>query len=451
MKLTNTINFRLAFLLVIAICCGPLAQAQIITTFAGSDSAGFAGDGGPATLARLSNSFCAAFDASGNAYIADFWNNRIRKVNTSGIITTIAGTGATGYAGDGGPASAAMLHYPYGIVVDAGGNVYFADNWNYSIRKINTSGIITTIAGTGTMGGGPDGSVATATSLGPLEGIGLDGSGNIHFIEGNKVRKISASGTIVTVAGVTANGFAGDGGPATAAKLNYPTGLAFDAAGNMYIGDDVNSRIRKVNTSGIISTIAGNGHYAFSGDGGPATAAELNGVAGLLVDAYGSIYIGDYGNQCIRKITPSGIMTTVAGDTVAGFSGDGGPATAARFQSPGNPVADPAGNLYVCDARNFRVRKITRDYTLVSTANQPVQAASHISPNPSKGTFTFILPYPVNEAAQIVITNALGQKVKELAAATNQAVEVQLHMTAGMYYVSALVGGRVITEKLVVE
>lgn len=334
--------------------------AQNISTIAGNGTMGSTGDGAAATAATLKAPWGVAADASGNIYIADENANCIRKINSAGIITTIAGTGVAGFSGDGGPATAAQLNNPYDVGVDAAGNVYIADYHNNRVRKINTSGIISTYAGNGSSVFSGDGGPATAASfLGPSS-LKIDGAGNIYInLNATRISKINVAGYISTFAGTSITGYSGDGGPATAAKLNNPVAMALDASGNAYIVDQLNHYIRKVNTAGIISTIAGTGSAGYSGDGGPATAAQVNGVWGITTDAIGNIYLGDHYNYRIRKINTSGIISTYAGTGTIGYSGDGIAATAADINAPWGICTDAIGNLYIADGGNYRVRKVS--------------------------------------------------------------------------------------------
>ncbi len=355
------INLNIAITISIALCLCTIhmTHAQIITTIAGNGTPGFSGDGGAATAAKM-RPWRMAVDGSGTVYITDAGNHRVRKVSASGIITTIAGTGTAGFSGDGGAATAADLNYPDGIAVDGSSNIYVTDNGNSRIRKISTSGIITTIAGTGTSGYGGDGGAATAADLGDPTGLAVDGSGNVYIVDrGNhRIRKVNASGIINTVAGTGSLGYSGDGGDATAADLFYPHGVAVDGSGNIYIADYGNDRIRKVNTSGGISTIAGSGTRGYSGDGAAATAADLNNPYDVKVDGSGNIYIADYGNYRIRKVDASNIVSTFAGTGSGGYSGDGGPATAANLYHTTGLATDGSALLYIGDANNFRVRSV---------------------------------------------------------------------------------------------
>ena len=282
-----------------------LAEAQNIYTSAGTGVASYTGDGGLATSATIHQPIGCFYDASGNIYISDQQNNCIRKVNTSGIISTIAGTGVPGFSGDGGLATAATIHTPGGVFVDAAGNVYFADGLNNRVRKVNTSGIISTIAGNGTPGYSSDGISATTSELNNPIGVAVDAAGNVYICDqqNHRVRKVNTSGIISTIAGNGVIGYTGDGGLATGAQVSYPNYVTLDATGNIYITDNGNHCIRKINTSGIISTIAGNGSPGYTGDGGLATLAKLYYPAGNRTDSVGNLYIADYGNKLVRKIT----------------------------------------------------------------------------------------------------------------------------------------------------
>ncbi len=354
------IGYRFAIILMLGLWVGNCAQAQIITTIAGNGTPGYSGDGGPATAAELDKPICVAIDAGGNIYFSDYGNHRIRKVTPAGTISTIAGNGTSGYSGDGGAATAAKLSYPYGVAVDGSGNVYLADYSNNRIRKVTPSGTISTIAGNGTASFSGDGGAATAAELQLPTGVAIDGSGNLYVADwGNqRIRKVTPSGTISTLAGNGTGSFSGDGGAATAAELYNPIGVAVDGSSNVYIADDGNQRIRKVTPSGSISTIAGNGTAGYSGDGGAATAAELNYPVGVALDFSGNLYIADDANHTIRKVTPSGIISTIAGNGTAGYSGDGGAATAAELNYPYGAAVDGSGNLYIADDLNQRIRKV---------------------------------------------------------------------------------------------
>ena len=277
-----------------------------------------------------------------------------------GYINTIAGNGTNGFSGDGGPALSAQIGQALGLCADNAGNVYFSDGDHHRVRKISTSGIITTIAGGGALT--TDGIPATSASLNLTAGgdMTINAQGDLYLIDDSRIRKVDhVTGIITTVAGTTTTGFSGDGGPATSAQLSYPSGIYIDATGNLFIGDQNNHRVRKVNTSGIINTYAGNGNSGYSGDGGPATAANVDSPDGLCTDAAGNLYFADRYNYRIRRVDNiTGIITTYAGSGNSGFYGDGGPATSAKFAEPSDVCMDGFGNLYIADFHNGRVRKV---------------------------------------------------------------------------------------------
>jgi RHS repeat-associated protein len=341
-------------------------NAKVITTFAGNGQAGFNGDGGSATQASLWAPSGVVLDNAGNLYIADSWNDRIRKVDNHGIITTIAGNGQRGYSGDGGPAKQASFFGPSSLTIDNSGNLYIADFANHRVRKIDTNGNIITIAGNGE--GGEyvpffgDGGPATQSPLGYINGLALDNAGNLYIADGwyNRIRRVDTNGIITTVAGTGQYGYSGDGGPANQAQIGGPNGLAVDKAGNIFIVDGYNTnRIRKVDTSGIITTYAGNGQEGFSGDGGLATLASINGASGIVIDPSGNLYLSDSWGARIRKVDTSGIITTYAGNGQEGFSGDGGPAVQANLFWGTYLAVDSTGNIYIGDNGNQRVRKVS--------------------------------------------------------------------------------------------
>lgn len=287
----------------------------------------------------------------------------MRKIDSSGVIRTIAGSGVGGFSGDGGPATAARLRDILGVAVDRAGNVYVSDSGNNRVRKIDTAGIIQTIAGTGTAGFAGDGGLATAAQLRSPAGVAVDSSGNVLIADqiNSRVRKIDATtGIISTIAGTAAGaGFSGDGGPSTAARVNLPLGVAIDASDNIYIADTFNRRIRKIDAiSGTIQTIAGNGTQGSSGNGGPATAAQLVVPLSVAVDRSGNVYIADSEDQRVRKVDSRGTIVNFAGTGNAGYSGEGGPATVAQLTNPRGVAVNAAGVVYITDSGNNRIRKV---------------------------------------------------------------------------------------------
>ena len=332
---------------------------QTISTVAGNGTYGSSGDGGPATSASISYAYGIAVDAAGNRYIADTNNARLRKVTPGGVISTVAGNGVFADSGDGGLATAASFILVNRVAVDASGNLYLPDYSSARIRKVNPSGIISTVVGNGVPGYSGDGGPATSANINGPIAIAIDRAGNLFFTDYNnsRVRKVNSAGVISTVAGNGTRGYSGDGGPATSASLQDPLGLAVDSIGNFYIADTSNNRIRKVNASGIISTVVGTGAYSFSGDGGSATSATLAEPWDVKVDGLSNLYIADSQNHRIRKVTPAGIISTIAGNGSRSFSGDGGPATLAGLNYP-TGIALGNGSLHIADVANIRVRKV---------------------------------------------------------------------------------------------
>ena len=343
----------------------------IITRVAGSSHQGFSGDGGPALNAHLSNPSGLVIDSAGNLFIADTGNSRIRRVSAGGIIATIAGSGANGFSGDGGPATQASLGliFPVGMAIDNVGNLLFSNQSSGRVRKVSPAGIITTFAGNGQNGFSGDGGPAIGATLVPTA-LAFDSTGNLYVGDyvNDRIRKITPSGIITTFAGTGVVGAGGDGGPAANASLGYAFGLAFDPSGNLYVADYVNYRIRKIASNGIITTVAGSGGFGFAGDGSQATGAQMKNPFGVAVDNSGNIFIADYNNQRIRKVS-GGIISTVAGDGDASFAGDGGAATDALLDSRYRigVAVDSAGNIFIADQGNRRVRKVDPSTGIIKT------------------------------------------------------------------------------------
>ncbi len=599
---------RILFFIFAMFATGQVTFGQIISTVAGNGSTGYSGDGGQATGAGLYFPKGVAVDNSGNIFIGDYNNQRIRKIAPSGIITSVAGGGSSGL-GDGGPATDAQLSTVFGVAIDRSGNIYIGDYANHRIRKVSPSGIITTIAGNGSAGYSGDGGQGTAAEINAPRGVAVDTMGNVYFAEWSNhvIRMVSPSGIISTFAGTGSGGFSGDGGSASAATLSSPSDLSIDIFGNVYISDQ-SQRIRKINTAGIINTIAGiAGSYGYSGDGGPATSAKLNYPMGVSTDSFGNVYIADNSNNRIRRISPSGIISTIAGTASYGFSGDGGVSTAAQISAPWGLTVGPGGDVYFADMYNHRIRKfgscfpvvasitgstivcegaaitlfdsttggswssgtstaatvsssgvvtglsagtiivsysltgscgtttMTRSITvtaapsaasihgidtlcpgftttLIDTATGGTWVSSNTSiatvsstgvvtsvapgtvnmlyiitnscgsdtatfpfsvrtpgacntsvnmvgnehslaifPNPNKGSFTFNLSSGSNDEVQIIITNILGEKIKQMKTTTNKATVVQLNVPSGVYFISAATANEQYIDRVLVE
>ena len=352
---------RAVLLVLVVTSSTAFGQTYTIHTVAGTGTGGYSGDNGQATSAQLAQPSGVAADAAGNLYIADRDNNRVRKV-ANGVITTVAGMGPTNsagtFGGDNGPATSAHLSSPSGVAVDAAGNLYIADTANHRIREV-TNGMITTVAGNGTRGFSGDNGPATSAQLNYPSSVAVDSAGNLYITDpyNNRIRMVT-NGVITTVAGNGGGGqgFSGDNGQATSAQLNYPSSIAVDSAGNLYIADTDNERIRKV-SNGVITTVAGNGTYGFSGDNGPATSARLYHPGGVAVDSAGNLYVADSFNNRIRKVA-NGVITTIAGNGIGGqgLSGDNGPATSAELYNPTGIAVDSVGDLYIADTDNYGIR-----------------------------------------------------------------------------------------------
>ena len=328
-----------------------------IHTIAGTGKPGHDGDGGPAVEAQLDLPVGLAVDKAGNVYIADHYSQRVRRVDTAGTIDTVAGTGDPGYGGDGRPALVAQLNFPSGVAVDKAGNLYIADSGNDRVRRVDPSGTITTIAGTGEHGYDWDGPAVGARLAFPTD-VAVDGSGNLYFTGPFSfgIRRVDVEGTLSEVAG---SGESYDG-PEDERRLSRDRSVAVDDAGNIYIANIYNNYVRRVDPMENITVIAGTRQPGYGGDGGPAAEAQLSFPAGVAVDKAGNVYIADTGNHRIRRVDTSGIITTIAGTGEPGYAGDGGLAREAQLASPIAVALDDAGNLYVADLGNYRIRVLTQ-------------------------------------------------------------------------------------------
>ena len=407
-------------------------NAQVISAVAGSGQEGYNGDGSLATSAWIAKPTGIAFDSSGNLYFTDTGNRVVRKVSTTGIISTFAGNAMlfSGSNGDGGPATSALFSWPagqsyLGVAIDGAGNLYISDvnSGSGRVRKVDPSGTISTYAGAG-FGDGGDGGPAATAGVRTAAGLAVDSQGNLYIADtvGQRVRKVNAAGTISTVAGTGVSNYTGDGGPAVSATLSVPVGVAVDAQGNLYITEAGNAvygpRVRKVDTAGNISTVAGNGKTGFLGDGGPALNAEFGiNLQGVAVDKAGNLYIADYGNYRIRKVDASGTITTIAGNGQPGRSGNGGLASNALVE-PSGMVVDASGNLYISDYFSSQIRKITFG------AKPP-----GLSVSASSLYFASIFGHNASPQPQLVTVSTAGSPISYTISATTQSGAAWLNVS----------------------
>ncbi len=348
-------------------CCASLpGQTYTITTIAGNGTAAYSGDNGPAANSQFNLPTGIAVDSAGNIYIADTVNNRVRKIVASNAnITTIAGTGTAGYTGDKGQAASAELNRPSGVAVDGSGNLYIADTANHVIRMVTSGGVISTFAGNNQAGSSGDGGAATSAQLNSPTAVAIDSAKNVYIADtGNDtIRLVAPSGNISTIIGT--------------GNLTKPTALAVDASGVLYLTDPGNNRVLKF-TGGRFSVVAGASSPGFSNDGGPAISAQLNNPKGVAVDSAGNLYIADTNNCRIRKITPDGTINTIAGSGTIGYTGDSGPATAAALAFPYGLAVDAGGNVYFTDSNNHALRQLQPTLPVISQ-NGVGNAASGLS------------------------------------------------------------------------
>ena len=435
MRISSIICFGLLF-------CYSVGNAQVITTFAGNDCVrADSGNNIPATAACIGLPGAGSFDAMGNYYFAeDFGGSRVEKVNTDGIITTVAGNGGHGFSGDGGPATDASLVWAYAIV-DAAGNIYIPDRDNYRVRKVDAStGIIHTIAGNGSRGHSGDGGPATDASIYPFS-VCVDSHGNVYISDSSTwVRKISATGIITTIAGSGFQGYTGSGIPATSSGLYNSGGLCVDVLGNVLVGNG-DGWLMKIDVStGIITAIAGTGTRGpYLSDGLQATNSQLNPYA-IAIDLQGNIFIADYGvgNSRVLKIDTFGIVRTIAGTGTDGYSGDGGLGTAAQLCNPEGVAIDVCGNVYIADDANRRIRKVTfnpsctpTDSVSLNTTTVNINKQVSVYPNPAHDEVNVTA---VNKITGITITNLLGQQVRSRQY-SSAAVRVDMQgLAAGVYF-----------------
>jgi trimeric autotransporter adhesin len=401
------IGFVLFFLLQV--------KAQNIYTFAGTGSPGFSGDGGSALSAQIANPVGIAIDLAGNFYFCDSGNKLIRKIDASGIITTIGGGGTSTV--EGVPATTAIFGSISAITVDALGTVYFTETAPDRVRKISPSGIVNTIAGSAAQGFSGDGGPAISATLYNPSGITVDAAGNIYISDSgnNRIRMINTAGIINTIAGIGTNGFSGDGGQASLAQLYSPAGIILGTSGKIIFADLSNHRIREINSSGIINTIAGNGSPGYSGDSGPATSAQLRNPLHLVLDVAGNLYFTESWFSIIRKVDNSNLISTASGSAGIGYAGDGGPASSAKLSGPAGIVMDASGNLYFADSGNHRIRIICLNACAMGMNDLYENSRLYLYPNPSTGQVRLSLTNnSQDESSKIEVINPIGQIVLKI-------------------------------------
>ncbi|MGZ3862800.1 MAG: NHL domain-containing protein [Bacteroidia bacterium] len=433
-----------------------ISNAQIITTIAGNGTSGYSGDGGPATSAQFYLPGGIALDQKGNIYVADIFNHCIRKIDTSGIISTFAGTGVAGFSGDNGPATSAKLNQPIAVACDKHNNVYISDGNNNRLRKVDTSGTIHTFVGSGSYGFGGDGGPALSATISQPLCVAVDSIGNVFFGDYNnhRIRKIDTNNIITTVIGSGTLGYGGDGGPALSAKINSPDVVYIDRYGNIYLAD-WNNVIRMVDTAGIIHTKAGiaNTLGSYGGDMGLASQASFNDPEGVVMDSAGNLLIPEEANHRLRMVTTTDSIFTVAGTGVAGYNGDGIPAYQAQIGYPAGIAIDKHDNIYITEGAG-RVRKITPGGTRWTTTvdTRPNDQRLFIYPNPAADYLTIEFEnYADREAINVEFFNSLGENVKQIK--INSALNrININdFPSGIYSVHLKIHNEPLVRKLVVK
>jgi sugar lactone lactonase YvrE len=440
---------RVPLILIFTCVCIQLhAQVNIITTIAGTGNAAFNGDGGPAITAEFNRPYSICLDNLNNLFLCDGFNHRIRKISLStGIVSTVAGKATNGFSGDGGAATDAELLVPQGIQIDTHGNLYISDGGNHRIRKVDASTHnITTIVGNGTAGMSGDGNLAINASINGPAGLAIYEDTYLYISDylNKRVRRVDLNtGIIITVAGNGTNGYSGNNGLATNAQLNGAIDVTCDNVGNIYIADTWNGAVRKVDiSSGIITTFAGTGTLGYAGDNGPATNAQLNELVGLFFDKLNNLLISDYRNGAIRRVdAATGIITTVAGG-IAGYGGDGGPATNAKLKCT-DVWMDDYGNIYIADYVNNRIRKVNN---AVAVNGIDKLTESKLYPNPTKGVFFIQTPIGIS---LVNIYNVAGLRVYERTCTTTETEIDVTSLPSGVYMVYVQCGDKQYVSKVV--
>ena len=418
-----------SFFFLLSFCAG----AQVIVTAVGGGSGG---DGGPGLHSFIGQSYGVTLDDSGNLYICGEDGFRIRKVAPAygGIISTIAGTGVYGYSGDGGPGILAQIRGVYDLAVDRHGNVYLADVGNAVIRKVTPGDTITTKVGIGVEGFNGDGIHADSSMLNAPWSVAVDTSGNLYIadLSNARIRKVDTAGIITTIAGTGVDGFTADGARADTAQIRQPLTVRVDKKGNIYFTDS--NLIRKIDAAGIITTIAGNGITGYSGESVTATSAAIE-PAAFALDTAGNIYIADGLDSRVREVV-GGMIYTIAGTGINGYSGDYGPPLLAKMNYPAGVAINAAGEVFISDNNNQVVRLITKDPLLKLTNTVPQFESLAIFPNPCRGYCTIQLNDPINEPATVVITGLTGRSVCTLKINSNRPEKVDVVWPPGVYIIN---------------
>jgi hypothetical protein len=433
------------YLFLLFFCLPFISKGQTITTWAGTGSSVDGGDGQQASLAGINRPYGAIFDKKGNFYTVSPNTHRVRKISADGIISTIAGNGAAGFSGDGGLAVNAQVNSPRCVYVDQYENVYIADGYNRRIRKIDTNGIINTIAGNGITAFSGDGGPATSASIVMPTGLYVDSIGCVYSCEGPWIRKIDTNGIINTIMGTGIVGFSGDGGLASLAQMNAYR-MYMDKNGNITIVDQY--RIRRVDgATNIITTIAGTGLSLYNGDEIPAISANMNDV-GLAWDAQGNMYIADLGNNRVRMVDAAGIIHTVAGIGTTGYSGDGGLATLAEMFDPTGVDFDSCGNLYIPVKENHNIRKVSFNPNCFPlNINEKSPFTFTLSPNPTTSQITITSSIQLKK---LHLINAVGVTVWRAENESDKVTVDVSELPTGIYFLTVYdTQGNKRTEKVV--
>ncbi|MBE2289155.1 MAG: T9SS type A sorting domain-containing protein [Chitinophagaceae bacterium] len=432
------------------VLCHLAVTAQVIVTVAGIGVDGYSGDGGPATNAKMSAPSSLVFDKNGNFYFTEDGNATIRKVAPSGLISRFAGNRTSGYSGDGGPAVAALIGGGAGLAVDKWNNIYLADGDNHRIRKITTDGVIRTIAGTGVAGYNGDGISALSAQLNYPHGIGVDDTGNVYICDrmNFRLRKVDTFGNISTIAGTGVMGFTADGARADTAAINESWYVVADKNGDIYFMDK--ARIRKIAaTDHKLSTVAGNGINAYSGDGGPATAASI-GTQYFTFDSVGNMFLAEGGVCRIRKVTTDGNISTIVGNGLVGIDPEGVSLSVARVLSPTGIAFSQIGELYFTEKSGAKVRKITLAWDGVNEVNRK-SIGLEVFPNPTHGRVSVRIN-AIEREANLTMIDARGVAVMTMTVPCNVTKEIDVNgLRPGVYTVKMIVGSDEVSQQLIVK